>query len=625
MGDIADKLEYLYDTKEKIADAIESMGTPVSKSDTFRSYATKISSLKDRATVDLDNLSEAGLNVIRTNGGGGGSINVPIATPEQAGIVAPDDWTIKINDSGVISAKLPTKISELENDSRYQTDTDISNLCYTKNEINDKLSEVAHYRGWADSVIYLPTDAENGDIYYCNAEKAHYIFNGNEWDKLSGNSGPTIDSYTKEEIDSKFNDFEETINQREFVQHEDLEEYALLEDIANFCTIDEVEEKINETLSSIDLDLTGYATTEEVENALKLKADSSDVYTREEIDGMLENIELPTDVVTLSDLESMGYITQNDIIDKADKADSLEGYGIQNAYTKDEINELIPEVPTNISAFENDSNYITLQDVDGKADKDDTYTKTEVDDIVLNAVTEGRVDLTGYATTEEVNNQLLLKEDKGVCYTKSELDGKLAGAFHYKGNVENEQALPEQAEQGDVYNVLDTGANYAYTGSEWDKLSEVIDLSGVYTKEECDNKFTTLTEVNEQGFLIESDLSDYAKSSDIPTDFYTKQEVDNKFTEFNPDLSSCYTKEQTDSLLANKANTSDIPDTSSFATTSELGNKQDKLTSGTGISIQNNVIACTVQQPDLSNYYTKSEIDGMIGNINEILDYILGV
>ena len=69
MGDIADKLDYLNETKDKIADALEGMGIPVTKQDTFRSYATKITGLKERATVDLDNLSENGLKVIRANGG----------------------------------------------------------------------------------------------------------------------------------------------------------------------------------------------------------------------------------------------------------------------------------------------------------------------------------------------------------------------------------------------------------------------------------------------------------------------------------------------------------------------------------------------------------------------------
>lgn len=48
---------------------------------------------------------------------------------------------------------------------------------------------------------------------------------------------------------------------------------------------------------------------------------------------------------------------------KADKATTLAGYGITNAYTKTEVNNLIPTVPTNVSAFTNDAGYITASAV----------------------------------------------------------------------------------------------------------------------------------------------------------------------------------------------------------------------------------------------------------------------
>ena len=87
-----------------------------------------------------------------------------------------------------------------------------------------------------------------------------------------------------------------------------------------------------------------------------------------------------------------------------------------------------------------------------------------------------------------------------------------------------------------------------------------------YTKQESYNKTEIDNIINNK-----QDKGDYALASSIPTkvsdltndagyiteqidisgkadksDTYTKQEVDNKFTEFNPDLSSCYTKEQTE-------------------------------------------------------------------------------
>ena len=45
---------------------------------------------------------------------------------------------------------------------------------------------------------------------------------------------------------------------------------------------------------------------------------------------------------------------------------------------------VIPKVPRKVSSFQNDSEYLTQEDISGKADKATTYTKTEVDSIVTN-------------------------------------------------------------------------------------------------------------------------------------------------------------------------------------------------------------------------------------------------
>ena len=51
-------------------------------------------------------------------------------------------------------------------------------------------------------------------------------------------------------------------------------------------------------------------------------------------------------------------------------------------------------------------------------------------------------------------------------------------AMHYKGTKSTFDALPSSDNvTGDIWNVADTGANYAWNGSGWDKLSETVDLS----------------------------------------------------------------------------------------------------------------------------------------------------
>lgn len=59
------------------------------------------------------------------------------------------------------------------------------------------------------------------------------------------------------------------------------------------------------------------------------------------------------------------------------------------------------------------------------------------------------------------------------------VSNRLSSVYHVKGSVENEMSLPEIHAVGDVYNVLDTGANYVWTEGGWDKLSETVDLTSI--------------------------------------------------------------------------------------------------------------------------------------------------
>lgn len=74
----------------------------------------------------------------------------------------------------------------------------------------------------------------------------------------------------------------------------------------------------------------------------------------------------------------------------------------------------------------------------------------------------------------------------GDVYTKGEIDAKLVGAMMYKGAVETQAQLPQDAKVGDMYDVTETGHNFAWNGESWDDLGGSIDLSGVLTKEEAE-------------------------------------------------------------------------------------------------------------------------------------------
>lgn len=81
----------------------------------------------------------------------------------------------------------------------------------------------------------------------------------------------------------------------------------------------------------------------------------------------------------------------------------------------------------------------------------------------------------GYQTASDVSNAI---------------DAAVASAFTYKGAVATESALPSTGNKvGDVYDVQDTGVNYAWSGTAWDALGAYVDTSTLWAK----NELTAIT------------------------------------------------------------------------------------------------------------------------------------
>ena len=64
------------------------------------------------------------------------------------------------------------------------------------------------------------------------------------------------------------------------------------------------------------------------------------------------------------------------------------------------------------------------------------------------------------------------------------LKSDLSSLYRFRGSVANFASLPEQDNaEGDVWNVENTGMNYAWTGSGWDALGEVFNVEGITNAE----------------------------------------------------------------------------------------------------------------------------------------------
>ena len=121
-------------------------------------------------------------------------------------------------------------------------------------------------------------------------------------------------------------------------------------------------------------------------------------------------------------------------------------------------------------------------------------------------IPEGQ-DLSNYVQTEDLNDYALASalndyalasdlEDYATKNALEALEGKVTGVYHFRGSVADLTALQaiENPEEGDVYNLADTGMNAAWTGSEWDDFGTVVDLTD-YAKSE-DIQSLTIPQVN---------------------------------------------------------------------------------------------------------------------------------
>lgn len=86
----------------------------------------------------------------------------------------------------------------------------------------------------------------------------------------------------------------------------------------------------------------------------------------------------------------------------------------------------------------------------------------------------------GYLTTSAASNTYAtLTQVNAISDSLSDYATKedIANVYIYRGTVTFYEALPSTGlNAGDVYNVEDTGKNYAWTGTEWDDLGGSFDV-----------------------------------------------------------------------------------------------------------------------------------------------------
>lgn len=374
---------------------------------------------------------------------------------------------------------------------------------------------------------------------------------------------------------------------------------------------------------------------EDLQNALALKANQSTTYTKTEVDNKVKTVD-----------DKVENNTQEIATIKNSKADS----SVLSSHTSNTSNphEVTAEQiglgnVDNTSDADKPISTETQTALDLKADKSTTYTKSQTDaaiNVVSDRVTTNTASITSInqsvealqsskadttdlsshtsnasnphnVTAEQVGlgnvdntsdadkpistatqTALNAKADKNSTYTKTEVDAKISSVYRFVGSVASVDKLPTTATVGDTYNVEATGANYAWTGSVWDKLSETIDLTPYLTKSEASATYETIENVglhtgnknNPHGVTkAQVGLGNVDNTSDLakPVSTATQAALDKK-----ADKETTYTKSEVDTKIS-----------------TELNGKQNTLTQAQLNAVNSGITAAKVSTYD--NYATE--------------------
>ncbi len=225
----------------------------------------------------------------------------------------------------------------------------------------------------------------------------------------------------------------------------------------------------------------------------------------------LEGIEAKTVEGALTEIKNAATTNATAIAGKADKATTLAGYNIGDAYTKTEVNtELGKKQDKLYGLTETTQTYSTGPDTTGTSSESIT-----IDSGTVSISAQGALTLT--ARQIEVNGSSVLTGDsisKSIPVSTSASDTKIptekavataiesvkevaSKAYKYKGSDTYANIiLKESPAVGDVWNsttangVYPKGTNYAWNGTEWDALGGEVDLSA-YQKASDDTLATT--------------------------------------------------------------------------------------------------------------------------------------
>ena len=238
-------------------------------------------------------------------------------------------------------------------------------------------------------------------------------------------------------------------------------------------------------------------------------------------------------------------------------------------------------------------------------------------------VTKSQIGLSNVDNTADLNkpistatqNALNNKADKATtlsgygitdAYTKTEIDNKISSVYKFKGSVEDVEDLPADGNTvGDVYNVVITGDNYAWTEDGWDKLAGDIDLTPYLLKTEAESTYAKISSLST--VATSGSYNDLLNKPTIPT---TTNELTNNSGFITNSVNN----------LTNYTLTSSLSDVALSGNYEDLSNTPSIPTNVSDLTNDSGYITNTVN--NLTNYTLSSNLSTVAtsGSYNDLQD-----
>lgn len=334
-----------------------------------------------------------------------------------------------------------------------------------------------------------------------------------------------------------------------------------------------------------------------LDSAIDEKADADKVYTKDEVDNLLDNIKVPETDLT-------NYYTKREVDDLIANIDIPE-FDASNLVTKEDLESVKDAINTDIAAIEDD----LLTKADASIVEE---ISKDVDE--LSSSLDNKVDV---SVIEEINTKLDAKVDASEVYTKTDVDNKV-------DNINN--ALDTKANATDVAEVnakLDEKANT----TDLDDLSTNVSnisaaLDNKVDASVVDDKINSAVDAKIAEADIPGKVAEAIASSETITDAVNTA-INNADIPGLVDAAiaekDVVTTDKFDASMAEKADASVVENLSNSLNdkvdASVVYTKDEVYTKSEVENLINNI-----PEFDASNLVTKDEFEAEVNDINDIID-----